>query len=527
METDVACQLFKDAIKDQVKYTSYVGDDDSTTLAELVKKVPYELHKFSDIIHIKRSLGTRLYNLSQRVKFPDSSSLSQKVINYLQKCFSYCIHQNKNNPSQLSKEIKAIIPHAFGDHSKCSPMWCRFHEGPLGYTHHELPYGKDLHGEQLKSALESIMSDYTTDVVLSKLAPCLNSQRNESLNRTIGSKNLKIRYYGGSESSDYRIACGVAQKNEGHQYISNTLESFGITPCQFCSTYHSNLDKKQGKDNDRKAKPEFKIKRRKLYQDKCSKQARIESKERATYQSNIGLNLDPNIPPQAPGKENKKYPILEEIDMNEATSVVHSCEGLIGNVLSRPNVLPPTFNDDNCYKSLVFDTETTTIRRSAEIIQIAATTTEDQDAQTFSQYIKPNTLITKAASNIHGIQSFIVNGEQVMHKDGVRIAGRTKQECLTSFVDFIKITQEKCKEKTNKPFACTVLIGHNVSTFDTPILLRSGTSTFLNELKSLKVMFADSLVLMKQLRTSSINSSLLSRVPDNKLGTLYAGFFGE
>ena len=85
METD------KDAIKDQVKYTSYVGDDDSTTLAELVKQVSYELHKFSDIIHIKRSLGTRLYNLSQRVEFPDSSSLSQKVINYLQKCFSYCI----------------------------------------------------------------------------------------------------------------------------------------------------------------------------------------------------------------------------------------------------------------------------------------------------------------------------------------------------------------------------------------------------------------------------------------------------
>ena len=128
-------------------------------------------------------------------------------------------------------------------------MWCRFHEDPLGYTHHELPYGKDLHGEQLKSALESIMSDYTTDVVLSKLAPCLNSQRNESLNGTIGTKNLKIRYYGGSKSSDFRIACGVAQKNEGYQYISKTLESLGITPGQFCSTYHSNLDKKQGKDN--------------------------------------------------------------------------------------------------------------------------------------------------------------------------------------------------------------------------------------------------------------------------------------
>jgi hypothetical protein len=69
------------------------------------------------------------------------------------------------------------------------------------------------------------MNEYTTDIVLKKLAPCLNSQRNESRNGTIGSKNPKIRYYGDSESSDFRVACGVAQRNEGHQYISKTLES--------------------------------------------------------------------------------------------------------------------------------------------------------------------------------------------------------------------------------------------------------------------------------------------------------------
>ena len=237
-ETDVACQLFKDAPQAKVKYSSYVGDDDSTTLAELVKQSPHELQTFSDIIHIKRSLGTRLYNLSQRMKFPNCSVLSQKVINYLQKCFSYCINQNKDNPSELAKAIKTIIPHAFGTHSNCDPTWCRFHQDPVGYTHHELPYGKDLHGHDLQAALEDIMNEYTTDIVLKKLAPCSNSKRNESLNGTIGSKNPKIRYYGGSESSDFRIACGVAQRNEGHQYISKTLESLGITPGYYCDRYH-------------------------------------------------------------------------------------------------------------------------------------------------------------------------------------------------------------------------------------------------------------------------------------------------
>ena len=37
-----------------------------------------------------------------------------------------------------------------------------------------------------------------------------SSQRNESLNSTIGSKNPKIRFYGGSENEDQRVACSVA-----------------------------------------------------------------------------------------------------------------------------------------------------------------------------------------------------------------------------------------------------------------------------------------------------------------------------
>ena len=72
METEVACQLFKEAPKNNVKFSSYVGDDDSTTLAELVKRTPYKLQKYSDIIHIKRSLSTRLYN------FEPTNEISQQ-----------------------------------------------------------------------------------------------------------------------------------------------------------------------------------------------------------------------------------------------------------------------------------------------------------------------------------------------------------------------------------------------------------------------------------------------------------------
>lgn len=58
-------------------------------------------------------------------------------------------------------------------------------KSPASYKHTDLPNGKDLHGEPLKNALINIFSEYTTDIVVRKLSPCANSQRNESLNSTI------------------------------------------------------------------------------------------------------------------------------------------------------------------------------------------------------------------------------------------------------------------------------------------------------------------------------------------------------
>ena len=39
---------------------------------------------------------------------------------------------------------------------------------------------------------------------------------NECANSVIGTKSLKIHYYGGSEGNDIRAAAGVAQVNEGN-----------------------------------------------------------------------------------------------------------------------------------------------------------------------------------------------------------------------------------------------------------------------------------------------------------------------
>ena len=100
-----------------------------------------------------------------------------------------------------------------------------------------------MHGDELEKALTTVLNEYSTDVVVKKLAPATNSQRNESLNNVVGSKNPKIRFYGGSESNDFRIACGISQKNEGQKYVCQTLEEINITPGLHCKRYCEFADK--------------------------------------------------------------------------------------------------------------------------------------------------------------------------------------------------------------------------------------------------------------------------------------------
>lgn len=138
------------------------------------------------------------------------------MISYLEKCFMYALYQNKNDEVGLKQALEAIVPHAFGDHTPCNENWCGYLKDPVGYKHIGLPNGENLQGAALRNCLADILKKFTTPEMLKKIAPLSSSQINESANSVIGAKSLKVRYYGGSESNDFRVAAGVAQINEGN-----------------------------------------------------------------------------------------------------------------------------------------------------------------------------------------------------------------------------------------------------------------------------------------------------------------------
>lgn len=119
MEAAIATDLTSRIMELGYRINCITMDEDSTTINRVKTCVDPEIEKKSDKNHIKKSLSNSLYSIKK-----DHKLLSVTVINYLVKCACYAISQNKENPENLDKTLRAIIPHAFGEHGDCNESWC-------------------------------------------------------------------------------------------------------------------------------------------------------------------------------------------------------------------------------------------------------------------------------------------------------------------------------------------------------------------------------------------------------------------
>ena len=155
------------------------------------------------------------------------------------------------------------------------------------FSHNDLPNGKDLKGEHLKKNLTSLFSIYSSDIVINKLVENASSQSNESLHSTVGSKVPKIRFYGGSESADQRIAAAVAQTNLGKQYLVDTLHCADIEPGQITEQKIAMIDYERDAGQKRKSSVEFKKQRRLNYLKRKSRNKSASNREGISSTSNF------------------------------------------------------------------------------------------------------------------------------------------------------------------------------------------------------------------------------------------------
>ena len=474
----------------------------------------YSVEKWSDSTHATRTLVSHLHKIrSEKSNFPGESVLSQKVIDYFQKCFSYCLNQNKGDPEKMRTSLIALVPHAFGDHKKCEENklnWCKWLQNPDTFSHNDLPNGKDLKGENLKENLTKLFQVYSSDTVIHKLVENASSQSNESLHSTVGSKVPKIRFYGGSESADQRIAAAVAQTNLGKQYLLDTLHCVDIEPGQITEQKIALIDYEREAEQKRKSSIEFKKQRRLNYLKRKSRNRSESNREGISYESGIALALDPELLQKA---------IVTQQELK-------NFEKFVPTFSERPPkkyiTCPVDESSASGFGFVIFDTETSCAGKQAEIIQLAA---ETKQGASFSRFTTPTEEISPYASRVNKFKTTWVGGKKILHRGGNPLQTVPLRECLRLFVDFL--------EDSKRSNSCDkiVLIGHNSASFDTHILLRTlqdNSPELLQRMNELNVHFADSLVLFRNLikdKHEAFKQDDGSFVKINQ-GSLYRHLFG-
>jgi len=298
------------------------------------------------------------------------------------------------------------------------------------------------------------------------------------------------------------VACGISQANLGYNYLSETRESLNIEPGEYCLNHIEKMDHKATQDKLRKTSLDFKRRRAQLHNKKLKIDGNKEAKEGATYQSNIGLNLDPNISTQ----------VANEIDVNIKITKeeLQQIEKFLPELTIRPVAEKYLFNRNNVYNFIIFDTETNTSGKTADICQLSAI--NRSGLHQFNEYILPSKDVDVHASKVNGFSVRRIHGTRTLCKENQPVSSIPIEQAIQNFVAFLQRTVESVKSGDKQ--ICTVLLGHNSQVFDTPTLLRQGGNQLSQRLVSLNVFFSDSLPLMKKL-VKSKHPSLCS--PDGSL----------
>ncbi|XP_062570472.1 uncharacterized protein LOC134232509 [Saccostrea cucullata] len=416
MEPDMIVGMLKDLEKDHIHPHELVMDDDSTTISRARKECEQSITKFSDRNHLKKTFSNKLYDLQRFKKY---QQLRGKTMTHLKKCFSYVLAQNQKKPEELKKSLLCIIPHMYGDHLAC-PSWCKYKRNPASYLPRNLPYSRYLTCPELKKDLEAIIQTYAQQA--DKLSDLGSTQACESFNHIVASKNPKSLFLSGSESTSFRIAAAVAQKNIGKSYIQEVNDELNMSPGAYTEKAVEKMDRKRKLQKIRQSSAEYKKRRCQIRKSSSQDQGCKEVREGKTYETSVGLEK-----------------MDEEQDINSIPSATVEPERI------------PLRNTDSTF--VYFDLETTGLGSSAEILEIGAARGQD----IFQKYIKPNGTISANATCVTGLH---MKNHELYYRDQ-KLATTDLKSALQKFSEWLSDSNSN------------ILVSHNGLRFDFPLFIQN------------------------------------------------------
>ena len=147
-----------------------------------------------------------------------------------------------------------------------------------------------------------------------------------------------MRFYSGSESADQRMACAIAQKNVGKQYLVKVLETAAINPGSTINSQMKRMDYERIQAKNLEQTKAFKKRSRQFTKARASKDGFLESREGTAYESGSALTLDPDIM----NASSISKPDLCQIKRDVPTNCEHQAVGTSAEVLASYDLNRPT-----------------------------------------------------------------------------------------------------------------------------------------------------------------------------------------
>ena len=152
MESTAGIQALKEMISQKTPVEVIEGDGDNTVISRIENEMGVKIKKKLDHNHCVKNIVKRLYDLRNSKE----AKISNQVIQHFTKCIKYIFAKNQGDPKGMQENLMALVPHQFGDHTKCVPRFCGFKRKPNEtYLHRSLPYKTSLSDPVLKEKLDT------------------------------------------------------------------------------------------------------------------------------------------------------------------------------------------------------------------------------------------------------------------------------------------------------------------------------------------------------------------------------------
>lgn len=165
----------------------------------------HKIFKRSDKNHTANGVKNVLHKIDKQ-KDP-KKEMTSEVINYIHKCFTYAMSQNRGNSKMMATAIRNMPYHIYNHHNNCGD-WCGYIKNKENYEHSTIIAGlKSLFlFDDMKEIFNKLVNNANT------FAAGASTQANKSLNNILSKKAPKGTLYGTAESYDFRAVSAVGQK---------------------------------------------------------------------------------------------------------------------------------------------------------------------------------------------------------------------------------------------------------------------------------------------------------------------------